>query len=58
MKRGVKKYKGEKENNDGSTKMTNFIDDRKSHFHTQGKSYDEALLRKKMKKKKLQFLKK
>ena len=41
MKRGVKKYKGEKENNDGSTKMTNFIDDRKSHFHTQGKSYDE-----------------
>ena len=32
MKRGVKKYKGEKENNDGSTKMTNFIDDRKSHF--------------------------
>ena len=41
MKRGVKKYKGEKENNDGSTKMTNFIDDRKSHFHRQGKSYDE-----------------
>ena len=49
MKRGVKKYKGEKENNDGSTKMTNFIDDRKSHFHTQGKSYDEPS-RKKMKK--------
>ena len=41
MKRGVKKYKGEKENNDGSTKMTNFIDDRKSHFHRQGKSYAE-----------------
>ena len=41
MKRGVKKYKGEKENNDGSTKMTNYIDDRKSHFHRQGKSYAE-----------------
>ena len=55
MKRGVKKYKGEKENNDGSTKMTNFIDDRKSHFHTQGKSYDEPS-RKKMKKEEVEVL--
>ena len=29
MKRGVKKYKGEKFNNDGTTKMTNYMDDRK-----------------------------
>ncbi len=55
MKRGVKKYKGEKENNDGSTKMTNFIDDRKSHFHRQGKSYDEPS-RKKMKKEEVEVL--
>ena len=55
MKRGVKKYKGEKENNDGSTKMTTFIDDRKSHFHRQGKSYDEPS-RKKMKKEEVEVL--
>ena len=55
MKRGVKKYKGEKENNDGSTKMTSFIDDRKSHFHRQGKSYDEPS-RKKMKKEEVEVL--
>ena len=55
MKRGVKKYKGEKENNDGSTKMPNFIDDRKSHFHRQGKSYDEPS-RKKMKKEEVEVL--